>query len=118
MSWYFQAPEPMDRGKTELSVIGIPPGRQIWPPWVWPLSRRLKPEYAACRYTSGVCEIRIENLSRGIAEAAEIKALATSLNSVTLVEQHPYSHRLQARHHANCVVIAKHGVDWALEAGT
>ena len=54
----------------------------------------------------------------GIVDAAEIKALATSLNSVTLVEQQPYSHRLQARHHANCVVIAKHGVDWALEAGT
>src|SRR6478672_10863995 len=57
----------VDRGKTELSVIGIPPGRQIWPPWVWPLSRTLKPAAAACRYTSGVCAIRMENSSRGIA---------------------------------------------------
>ena len=31
-----QAPEPMRRGRTEPSVIGIAPGRQIWPPCVCP----------------------------------------------------------------------------------
>ena len=60
----------MVRGKAELSVIGMPPGRQIWPPWVCPLSRTLKSVRAACRYTSGVCEIRIQNSPWGIASAA------------------------------------------------
>ena len=70
----------MERGKIESSVIGMPPGRQIWPPWVWPLSRRLKSAWAACRYTSGVCEIRIENSSWGIA------AVAFSMYPVTIEE--------------------------------
>ncbi len=46
-----------------------------------------------------------------------MEALAAALNNVALVEQQPYSHRLQSRHHANRVVIAEHAVDLALEAG-
>ena len=44
---YVQAPEPIYLGKTEFRMIGMPPGRQIWPPWVCPLSIRLKSTYAA-----------------------------------------------------------------------
>jgi hypothetical protein len=33
----------MVRGRAELSVIGMPPGRQIWPPWVQhPYAHRLQ----------------------------------------------------------------------------
>ena len=60
----------------------------------------------------------VHSVEMGIVDAAEMKALAAALNNVALVEQHPYSHRLQSRHHANRVVIAEHAVDWALEAGT
>ena len=60
----------------------------------------------------------VHSVEMGIVDAAEIEALAAALNNVALVEQHPYSHRLQSRHHANRVVIAEHAVDWALEAGT
>ena len=38
----FQGPEPKCRGSTESRVIGIRPGRQIWPPCVCPLSKSLK----------------------------------------------------------------------------
>ena len=44
---YAQAPEPIYLGKTEFRMIGMPPGRQIWPPWVCPLSIRLKSTCAA-----------------------------------------------------------------------
>src|SRR6478736_3761668 len=54
----------------------------------------------------------------GIADAAEIEALAAALNNGALVEQHPYSHRLQSRHYVNRVVIAEHAVDRAFEGIT
>src|SRR6478672_1631143 len=57
------------------------------------------------------------SVEMGIVDTAEMEALAAALNNVALVEQQPYSHRLQSRHHANRVVIAEHTVDLALEAG-
>src|SRR6478672_465491 len=66
---------------------------------------------------SGLLDV-VHSVEMGIVDATEIKALAAALNDVALVEQHPYSHRLQSGHHANSVVIAEHAVDWALEAGT
>src|SRR5262249_49668107 len=49
MSRCFHGPDPISRGKTESRVIGIDPGRQICPPWVWPLTNKSKPPCAACR---------------------------------------------------------------------
>src|SRR6478672_13501356 len=60
----------------------------------------------------------VHSVEMGIVDAAEMEALAAALNNVALVEQHPYPHRLQPRHHANRVVIAEHAIDWALDACT
>src|SRR4249919_1653856 len=59
----------------------------------------------------------IHSVEMGIVDAAEVEAFAAALNNGALVKQHPYSHRLQSRHHANRVVIAEYAVDWTLEGG-
>src|SRR5262245_18121397 len=46
-----------------------------------------------------------------------MKALPPAFNNLVLIEQHLYPHRLQSRHHANRVVIAKYAVDWCYKAG-
>ena len=60
----------------------------------------------------------VHSVEMGIVDAAEMEALTAALNDVALVEQHPYPHRLQPRHHANRVVIAEHAVDWAPDTCT
>src|SRR6476660_9280982 len=60
----------------------------------------------------------VHSVEMSIIDASEIKVLAAALNNFALVEQHPYSHGLQSRHHANCVVIPEHAVNWALEGDT
>src|SRR6185295_505820 len=41
------APRPMRRGTSASMVAGYPPGKQIWPPCVWPHSITSKPACAA-----------------------------------------------------------------------
>src|ERR1700739_571219 len=47
--WYTQGPAPKRRGRVESRVIGIEPGKQIWPPCVCPPSSRPNPACAAWR---------------------------------------------------------------------